>query len=145
MSTGAEALLGYGSQELAGRPFTELLAPEYSTLAQEHVREVLDGARAGKRISEVFGRSRERAPLALAMSIAAIAGSKERLCIAFRDITAWKETERKLVGAKQQAEASSSAKSDFLAKISHEYPHSPQLHHRLLRSHADGAVRGHRQ
>ncbi len=120
MSTGAEALLGYGSQELAGRPFTELLAPEYSTLAQEHVREVLDGARAGKRISEVFGRSRERAPLALAMSIAAIAGSKERLCIAFRDITVWKETERKLVGAKQQAEASSSAKSDFLAKISHE-------------------------
>jgi signal transduction histidine kinase len=38
----------------------------------------------------------------------------------FRDITQWKKAEAELIAAKRQAEDASSAKSDFLAKISHE-------------------------
>jgi signal transduction histidine kinase len=51
---------------------------------------------------------------------AEIAELREKLCIAFRDITRWKQTEQELIEAKRRAEFASSAKSDFLAKISHE-------------------------
>jgi signal transduction histidine kinase len=63
---------------------------------------------------------RLRPTRAQSVTIAAVADSKETLCVAFRDITQWKETERVLVDARQRAETASSAKSDFLAKISHE-------------------------
>jgi signal transduction histidine kinase len=119
-SSGAEALFRCRSQQLAGRVFTELLAPEHSALACALLREVLDGTSGGKRSCEVLGCSRDPPPPSLAMSIAPIAGCKDRLCIVFRDTAPWKANERDLVEARRRAEAASSAKSEFLAKISHE-------------------------
>jgi PAS domain S-box-containing protein len=43
-----------------------------------------------------------------------------KLCAVFRDLTAWKKTEEELLTARQQAEKTSAAKSEFLAKVSHE-------------------------
>jgi len=43
-----------------------------------------------------------------------------RLCALFRDLTHWKKVERELRTAKGEAEAASAAKTDFLAKVSHE-------------------------
>ena len=44
----------------------------------------------------------------------------DRLCAVLRDLTPWKKTEAGLVTARRQAEKQSAAKSEFLAKISHE-------------------------
>jgi PAS domain S-box-containing protein len=119
-SRGAQALLGSGSHALAGRTITELLSPESTGALHDYLADVLADGRSDKHGREVIGREREGRPIALSVTIAAVADGKEKLCVAFRDITQWKETERALVEARQRAETASSAKSDFLAKISHE-------------------------
>ena len=118
-SRGAQALLGSGPHALAGRTLRSC-SPESTGALHNYLADVLADDRADKRGREVIGREREGRPIALSVTIAAVADSKEKLCVAFRDITQWKEAERALVEARQQAETASSAKSDFLAKISHE-------------------------
>jgi len=116
----AEALFGYDSRALIGRPFSSLFAPESQRAALEYlnglneagVASVLNDGR------EVVGRRREGGLVPLFMTVGRIAG--DRRCAIFRDITLWKKTEGDLLNAKRQAEMASSAKSDFLAKISHE-------------------------
>ena len=116
----AEALFGY--EELAGRAFTELFAPESVDVAHNYldglvrdgVASLLNGGR------EVIGRVRQGGMIPLFMTMGRIGDGTDKLCAVFRDITHWKKTERELIEAKCQAEKASSAKSDFLAKISHE-------------------------
>ena len=55
----------------------------------------------------------------LSMTIGQL-NDKTSLCAIFRDMTHWKKVEGELIAARQEAENSSSKKSDFLAKISHE-------------------------
>jgi signal transduction histidine kinase len=69
---------------------------------------------------EVAGRRRDGGLIPLFMPMGRIAGSDNRHCLIFRDITLWRKTERELLKAKVQAENASAAKSDFLAKVSHE-------------------------
>src|SRR5262249_50650031 len=76
-------------------------------------------ARAHHEGREVVGRTRAGAPLPLFMTIGRI-GEGEKFCLVLRDMTAWKRAEEELVGARRSAERASSAKSDFLAKISPE-------------------------
>jgi signal transduction histidine kinase len=54
------------------------------------------------------------------MTMGRLGESPAKFCAVFRDITQWKRAEENLTNAKRQAEKASSAKSDFLAKISHE-------------------------
>jgi PAS domain S-box-containing protein len=138
---GAEALFGY--DELAGRAFTALFAPESAAVAQQYLDDLTGGtaslpspakgvvetrerAGAGEGLArgqggrEVVGRVRQGGPIPLFMTMGRLGGSDEKLCAVFRDLTQWKEAERELVDAKRQAEQASSAKSDFLARISHE-------------------------
>jgi PAS domain S-box-containing protein len=119
-SRGAQALFGRESHQLAGTAFTELLAAESVDIARDYLNEVIDNGGAGKHGCEISGRGRDRRAIPLFMTIAPIGDGGEKLCIAFRDITQWKQTEHDLIEAKSRAETASSAKSDFLAKISHE-------------------------
>jgi PAS domain S-box-containing protein len=107
----AQALFGY--QDLAGRPFTELFAPE----CLEVVRGSLDDLERGR---EVIGRTRQGDSIPLFMTMGWVGDPPDKLGAVFRDITRWKKAEGDLLAAKRQAENASSAKSDFLAKISHE-------------------------
>jgi PAS domain S-box-containing protein len=116
----AEALFGYESHEITNRSFIDLFAPESHRAAHEYldglvhagVASVLNDGR------EVIGRVREGGLIPLFITIGRLADNK--FCIVFRDITQWKRAEEDLTNAKREAEKASSAKSDFLAKVSHE-------------------------
>jgi PAS domain S-box-containing protein len=118
----AEALFGWESGELAGRPFAELFAPESQRAAADY----LDGLQRTGVASllndgrEVIGRVRQGGLIPLFMTMGRIAEGTQKFCAVFRDITQWKKAEEELVNARRLAEKASSAKSEFLAKISHE-------------------------
>jgi PAS domain S-box-containing protein len=118
----AEALFGWESGELAGRPFAELFAPESQRAAADY----LDGLQRTGVASllndgrEVIGRVRQGGLIPLFMTMGRIADGTQKFCAVFRDITQWKKAEEELVNARRLAEKASSAKSEFLAKISHE-------------------------
>jgi PAS domain S-box-containing protein len=118
----AEALFGYESHELVGRSFFDLLAPESTASASEY----LDGLRqegAARLLNggrEVIGRVRQGGLMPLFMTMGRVGDRDDKLCLVFRDITAWKKAEEELTDAKRHAEKASAAKSDLLAKISHE-------------------------
>ena len=122
LNRSAEALFGYEADELTGRPFVDLFAPESHRAALDYldglalngVASVLNDGR------EVIGRVRQGGLIPLFMTMGRIAEGTEKFCAVFRDITQWKRAEEDLLNAKRQAERASSAKSDFLAKISHE-------------------------
>ncbi len=118
----AEALFGYDAQDLTGRPFLDLFAPESADIAATY----LDGVRDAGVLSmlnsgrEVIGRVRQGGLLPLFMTMGRLGDATDRLCAVFRDLTPWKKSEEELLAAKRHAEKASSAKSDLLAKISHE-------------------------
>jgi signal transduction histidine kinase len=69
---------------------------------------------------EVVARPRQGSMVPLYMAMGVVSNDTRKICAVFRDITRWKRTEAELVGARRQAETTSLAKSEFLAKISHE-------------------------
>src|SRR6185503_9782030 len=103
----------------AGLPFVGLLSPE----AQRVVLEELGAARAHGEAAdgrEISGRRRGGGLFQLSVGVRSIKYSGERLCVTLRDIRRWKTTETEIVHDRRQPEIASAAKSDFLAKISHE-------------------------
>ena len=116
----AQALFGYDADALEGQAFLDLFAPEsadvafdyFETLQTLGVASVLNDGR------EVIGRERHGGLIPLFMTLGRLGEGK--LCAVFRDITQWKKTAEELTQAKRAAEQQSSAKSEFLAKISHE-------------------------
>jgi PAS domain S-box-containing protein len=122
LSRSAEALFGYEADELRGRPFVELFAPEsraavqdyFDSLARDGVASMLTGGR------EVIGRVRQGGFIPLFMTLGRIGEGDAKLCAVLRDLSQWKRTEEDLLESKRRAERASAAKSDFLAKISHE-------------------------
>ncbi|WP_350333266.1 ATP-binding protein [Coralliovum pocilloporae] len=123
MNRSAEALFGIDRARALGRPFTEFLAEEshrdaldyLDGLSQNGVASVLNDGR------EVIGKADGFGLIPLFMTLGRInSGDAPRFCAVLRDITQWKRAEEDLLNAKQHAEAASSQKSDFVAKISHE-------------------------
>jgi PAS domain S-box-containing protein len=117
----AEALFGYAQHELAGRPFSELVAPESCPDALE----CLDGFAGAGFVSiadegRVFGRTREGGRVPLLMSMGRIAEDPAKFCAVFRDITPWKRGEEELLEAKRKAEQASLASSGLLARLNHD-------------------------
>lgn len=123
MNRSAEALFGYDQKEVAGEPFTLLLASESHPLALDY----LEGLRANGVASilndgrEVSGRVRQGGRIPLFMTLGRIAeGPERKFCAVLRDLTAWKRAETELLEAKRAAERANAQKSDFLATVSHE-------------------------
>jgi len=110
----ADAL--FGAETLAGTPFAGLLTPASADLALAHIARL--GESAAPDAIDVTGRTRAGTLLGLSMRIARL--GPDRLCAVLRDLTPWQRSEAELVAARRQAEKQSSAKSDFLAKVSHE-------------------------
>ena len=121
ISRPAEALFGFDTAELAGKPFTSLFAIESQRAARDYlnglsengVASVLNDGR------EVIGREAQGRFIPLFMTIGKLPGDSG-YCAVLRDITQWKRAEEELTQARAQAERASSQKTDFLARVSHE-------------------------
>lgn len=132
LNRSGEALFGRDRSTVIGRPFLELFAQDNQSLAKEYLdglttnatqsllndgREFNVKAPQGGSIPVFMTLGRlDRADQGMASEDVADA----RLCALFRDLTHWKKVERELRTAKGEAEAASAAKTDFLAKVSHE-------------------------
>ncbi|VTZ48636.1 conserved hypothetical protein [Methylocella tundrae] len=127
LNRSGEALFCYDKAEVAGEPFTALIAPESRERAQSYfeglksngVASLLNDGR------EILGLTRQGGVIPIFMTLGKVgagsnAASDQRFCALLRDMTHWKKVERELEEARQQAERASALKSDFLAKVSHE-------------------------
>ncbi|MCB1487688.1 MAG: PAS domain-containing protein [Bauldia sp.] len=121
MNRTAEALFGVEAADVAGRPFTDLLAEE----SRKPARDYLDGLASNGVASvlndgrEVIGKVPRGGLIPLFMTIGRLTDSG-KYCAVLRDITHWKNVEEELVAARRAAEAANLQKSEFLARISHE-------------------------
>jgi PAS domain S-box-containing protein len=116
----AETLFGTAANDLIGRPFVHLLAPENRAAAAADIDAMMQDGLTRREAREVTGCMREAGAATLIMTLGAMQSEQPIICAVFRDITHWKRSEAELIGAKRQAEQASRAKSDFLAKVSHE-------------------------
>jgi signal transduction histidine kinase len=104
----------FGIDTLVGMPFTNLFAPASANAVLDQIGKLTEGLE-GEPL-EVSARS--GAPVALSLTIGRL--GTDRLCAVLRDLTPWRKSEAGLVSARRQAEKQSAAKSEFLAKVSHE-------------------------
>ena len=116
----AQVLFGY--PHLPGRAFTDLFAAESAEEA-EHcldalVRDGIAGPVNGG--CEMIGRRRQGDLIPLLVTIGRIGEDVDRFYAVFRDIARWKKMQDELKEARHHVELASVAKSDLLAKISHE-------------------------
>ena len=107
---------------LAGTAFFDLFAPDSARIVRDCF-DWLNRPGAPRTLSEgrdVAGKRRQGGLISLHMTMGRIGGEEPKFCVLIRDITPWKKAQEDLLGAKRQAEKASTAKSEFLAKVSHE-------------------------
>lgn len=121
ISRPAEALFGFDSDDVAGKPFAALFAIESQKAARDYLAGLSDNGVASVLNDgrEVIGREAEGRFIPLFMTIGRLPGDSG-YCAVVRDITQWKRAEEELTQARAVAERASSQKTDFLARISHE-------------------------
>jgi len=121
ISRPAEALFGFDSDDLAGKPFVSLFAIESQRAARDYLTGLSDNGVASVLNDgrEVIGREAQGRFIPLFMTIGKLPGDSG-YCAVVRDITQWKRAEEELTQAKAVAERASSQKTDFLARVSHE-------------------------
>jgi PAS domain S-box-containing protein len=117
----ADKLFGYETGGLTGRAFGDILAPESESIGKAWFDRAARGeGPTDPESREITGRRRQGEPFPLQLTLARASGAAIRVHALFRDLTRWKETESEMTAARRQAEKASTAKSEFLAKISHE-------------------------
>jgi len=104
----------FGADTLIGTPFAGLLTPASADQALARIAKLGENAAP----IDITGRTHHGTLLTLSMRLARL--GPDRLCVVLRDLTPWQKSEADLVAAHRQAEQQSSAKSEFLAKVSHE-------------------------
>ena len=121
ISRPAEALFGFDSGDVAGKPFTALFAIESQRAARDYLGGLSDNGVASVLNDgrEVIGREAQGRFIPLFMTIGKLPGDSG-YCAVVRDITQWKRAEEELTQSRAQAERASSQKTDFLARVSHE-------------------------
>jgi signal transduction histidine kinase len=100
-----------------------LLAPQSHPEATARLESLSRGGGEAEafRPLQVVGRDRDGASIPLALTLARIGPSEApQFCALLRDLRRERETERRLIAAREAAEAASAAKTDFLAQVSHE-------------------------
>jgi PAS domain S-box-containing protein len=119
----AERLFGYHQNEIAGESLLMLLTPQShpETTARLEALSLGGDVEAISRPLQVIGRDRGGASVPLALTLARIGPSDApQFCALVRDLSREREAERRLIAAREAAEAASAAKTDFLAQVSHE-------------------------
>jgi PAS domain S-box-containing protein len=119
----AERLFGYHQNEIAGESLLMLLSPQSHPETTARLESLSRGGEAETafRPLQVVGRDRDGASIPLALTLARIGpGEAPQFCALVRDLSRERETERRLIAAREAAEAASAAKTDFLAQVSHE-------------------------
>ena len=123
LNRSGEALFGFDQNEVAGEPFSILVAKE----SHEAVSAYFEGVKSGGVQSvlndgrEIFARARQGGSIPVFVTLGRLgSGATPKFCAVLRDLTAWKKAERELGDARREAERASALKSDFLAKVSHE-------------------------
>ncbi len=117
----AERLFGYDEGVLVGKQFGDLFAPESQRIAKSRIDGLTNSdASSDDDSGEIIGRRRQGNLIWLQLTLRRTLGRGARFQALFRDMTRWKEAQNDTTLARQQAEKASAAKSEFLAKISHE-------------------------
>ena len=121
ISRPAEALFGFDSDEVTGKPFASLFAIESQRAARDYLNGLSDHGVASVLNDgrEVIGREAQGRFIPLFMTIGRLPDDSG-YCAVVRDITQWKRAEEELTQARAVAERASSQKTDFLARVSHE-------------------------
>jgi PAS domain S-box-containing protein len=121
ISRPAEALFGFDTATVAGKPFVSLFAVESQRAARDYLNGLSDNGVASVLNDgrEVIGREAQGRFIPLFMTIGKLPGANG-YCAVLRDITQWKRAEEELTQARAEAERASSQKTEFLARISHE-------------------------
>ncbi|MFI0844998.1 ATP-binding protein [Mesorhizobium sp. IMUNJ 23232] len=121
ISRPAEALFGFDTDDVSGKPFVSLFAMESQRAARDYLNGLSDHGVASVLNDgrEVIGREAQGRFIPLFMTIGKLPNDSG-YCAVVRDITQWKRAEEELTQARSVAERASSQKSDFLARISHE-------------------------
>ena len=119
LSRSATELLGYASDEIAGRSFAVLFAPESQREALELIGSM--GGTGPRRRSgrELLALTAGDEDVPLFVTVGALRDDGG-FCAVLRDISDWRQTEDTLRMARDEAEANSRQKSRFLAHVSHE-------------------------
>jgi PAS domain S-box-containing protein len=116
-----EAFTGRSRQEVIGTPARQRLPPEEADLHEARDRELL--ASRGQLRYETPMRRRDGSRCDLAITKACVLGEDGRpagILVTFMDVTEVREAERATREARDAAEETSRAKSEFIANISHE-------------------------
>ena len=123
LNRSGEALFGFDQNEVAGEPFSILVAKE----SQEAAVAYFEGVKSGGVQSvlndgrDFMARARQGGSIPVFVTLGRLgSGATPKFCVVLRDLTAWKKAERELGDARREAERASALKSDFLAKVSHE-------------------------
>jgi PAS domain S-box-containing protein len=114
----AVSLFAKPADELVGRTFVDLFAPESEHGIRAYFDRILQGSYTpGDEIDVVALLGENRlVPLELTLTRT----DDNRICALLRDATARKQAEEELSNAKRESLRTASAKGEFLAKISHE-------------------------
>lgn len=112
-------LFGKGAS-VVGKTAHELFANHEADIHVAHDREVMESRRAIEREYEIAVDGEVRTYLAIKFPVPNTAGNAPLICAISTDITDRKHAEEDLRVAKDQADAASRAKSDFLRSMSHE-------------------------